>query len=140
MFQAGGLLPYRIAENGKKEYLLLEEERYKRRVLHVAGGRVEQTDANIRGTIRREFIEEAGEWPRDLHDRVERAVLTCPTSGYCLATVDVSDVRDEPPPTNMHWVSETSATHVPMSWLASRCVKLSVPLRFGPRVGVAKHA
>jgi hypothetical protein len=139
MFQAGGLLPYRVAEDGRKEYLLLEEERYNKRVLHVAGGRVERTDENIRGTIRREFIEEAGEWPRDLHDRVERAVLTCPTSGYCLATVDVSDVRDDPP-NNMHWVSESSATHVPMSWLASRCVKLSVPLRFGPRVRLAKNA
>jgi hypothetical protein len=139
MFQAGGLLPYRVAEDGRKEYLLLEEERYNKRVLHVAGGRVERTDENIRGTIRREFIEEAGEWPSDLKDRVERAELTCPTSGYCLATVDVTDVRDEPPG-NMHWVSEQSAPPVPMSWLASRCVRLSVPLRFGPRVGGAKKA
>jgi hypothetical protein len=139
MFQAGGLLPYRITESGTKEYLLLEEERYNRLVLHVAGGRVEVEDENIRGTIRREFIEEAGEWPSDLRDRVERAELMCPTSGYCLATVDVSDVRDNPP-ANMHWVSESTTPHVPMSWLANRCVKLSAPMRFGPRVGLAKHA
>jgi hypothetical protein len=139
MFQAGGLLPYRFAENGKKEYLLLEEERYNKRVMHVAGGRVEAEDANIRGTIRREFIEEAGEWPSDLRDRVERAELTCPTSGYCLASVDVSDVRDEPP-SNMRWVSDARPPPVPMSWLATRCVRLSVPLRFGPRVGLAENA
>jgi hypothetical protein len=129
MFTAGGLLPYRLS-GGERQYLLLEELRYNKRVLHVAGGRVEPVDADIRSTICREFVEEVGAWPSDLRERVNAAPLSCPTSGYCLATVDVSDVADQPPE-NTHWVSATAKTEVPMSWLAARCVSRCQPLRFG---------
>jgi hypothetical protein len=137
MFTAGGLLPYRRREGKQRQYLLLEELRYNKRVLHVAGGRVEPVDVDIRGTICREFVEEVGAWPSDLHERVRSAPLSCPTSGYCLATVDVTDVADTPPQ-NTHWVSEADETAVPMSWLAARCVRRCEPLRFGPRGLAAK--
>jgi hypothetical protein len=134
MFKAGGLLPFRETAAGT-EYLLLHENRYNKEVLHVAGGKVEEYDQNIRATIKREFIEEVGDWPRDLERRVRAAPLSCPTYGYCLATVDVSDVTEEPPD-KTHWVSASSPTHLPLSWLASRCVTqtdtLSRPMTFGP--------
>jgi hypothetical protein len=138
MFKAGGLLPFRETPNGV-EFLLLHENRYNREVLHVAGGRVEETDPNIRATIRREFVEEVGEWPRDLDRRVGLATLSCPTQGYCLATVNVSDVL-EAPPENTHWVSASAAPPLPLSWLASRCVRQKQPVKFGAKAHCVKNA
>ena len=137
MFKAGGLLPFRKKEDGGIEFLLLEEMRYNRNVLHVAGGRVELSDPNIRATIKREFIEEVGEWPLDLDRRVGDATLSCPTQGYCLAMVNVSDVT-EAPPENTHWVSPSSPTPLPLSWLATRCVS-QTPVGFGPQLHRVKN-
>jgi hypothetical protein len=134
MYRAGGLLPWRGTPAGV-EYLLLQEVRYNREVLHVAGGRVEPFDADIRATIAREFVEEVGAWPADLEKRVRAAPLSTPTGGYCLATVDVGDVS-EPPPPNTHWVrapeagavkaaagaAAGAAAALPLSWLAERCI------------------
>jgi hypothetical protein len=121
MFSAGGLLPWRHRPDGAVEFLLLRECRYKKEVLHVAGGKVETSDAGIRDTIYREFVEEVGRWPTDLDARVKHAALRCPTQGYCLAMVNVSDVT-EAPPENTHWVSKSAPTPLPLSWLATRCV------------------
>jgi hypothetical protein len=130
MFSAGGLLPWRNRPDGAVEFLLLRERRYKKEVLHVAGGKVETFDAGIRDTIYREFVEEVGEWPADLGDRVRHASLSCPTQGYCLALVDVSDVAERPPE-NTEWVAVSSRASRPMSWLASRCVEYGSPVSFG---------
>ena len=134
MFSAGGLLPWRRKPDGRVEFLLLRECRYKKDVLHVAGGKVEEYDAGIRDTIYREFVEEVGRWPPDLDARVKHAALRCPTQGYCLALVDVSDV-DERPPENTEWVASTvrdvPRPSRPMSWLASRCVQYGSPVSFG---------
>ena len=139
MFKAGGLLPFRTKDDGGLEFLLLEEVRYNRPVLHVAGGRVEQTDPNIRATIKREFIEEVGAWPLDLDRRVGDATLSVPTQGYCLAMVNVSDVREEPPE-NTHWVSVSAPTPLPLSWLATRCVEQKRgAVRFGPKPHRVEH-
>jgi hypothetical protein len=126
-YRAGGLLPVRRSENGV-ECLLLRELRYNEDVLHVAGGRVEPRDGGIRDTIRREFIEEVGAWPIDLTQRISNATLRNVARGYCLATIDVTDV-DVAPPGNTHWVplrdpwSEPEPdTVAPLSWLAKRCV------------------
>ena len=126
-YRAGGLLPVRRSENGV-ECLLLRELRYNEDVLHVAGGRVEPRDGGIRDTIRREFIEEVGAWPVDLTKRISNATLRNVARGYCLATIDVTDV-DVAPPGNTHWVplrdswSEPEPNTVaPLSWLAKRCV------------------
>ena len=127
-YRAGGLLPVRRSESGV-ECLLLRELRYNEDVLHVAGGRVEPRDGGIRDTIRREFIEEVGQWPVDLTKRISNATLRNVARGYCLATIDVTDV-DIAPPGNTHWVplaysdgSEPEHTTVaPLSWLAKRCV------------------
>jgi hypothetical protein len=126
-YRAGGLLPGRRSENGV-ECLLLRELRYNEDVLHVAGGRVEPRDGGIRDTIRREFIEEVGAWPVDLTQRISNATLRNVARGYCLATIDVTDV-DVAPPGNTHWVplrdpwSEPEPdTVAPLSWLAKRCV------------------
>ncbi len=81
MFSAGGLLPWRRKPDGRVEFLLLRECRYKKDVLHVAGGKVEAYDAGIRDTIYREFVEEVGRWPNDLDARVKHAALRCPTPG-----------------------------------------------------------
>jgi hypothetical protein len=135
MFSAGGLLPWRRTSEGV-EFLLLRECRYKKDVLHVAGGKVEKFDAGIRDTIYREFVEEVGQWPTDLDARVRLAALTCPTQGYCLALVDVSDV-DERPPANTEWVRTRGvAASRPMSWLASRCVEYGTPVSFGAARGL----
>jgi hypothetical protein len=138
MFKAGGLLPFRKKDDGSIEFLLLEEMRYNRNVLHVAGGRVELTDPNIRATIKREFIEEVGEWPLDLDRRVGDATLSCPTQGYCLAMVNVSDVT-EAPPENTHWVSKSAPTPLPLSWLATRCVSQRPVVRLGPHLHRVKN-
>jgi hypothetical protein len=135
MFAAGGLLPWRRRSDGEVEFLLLRECRYNKDVLHVAGGKVEAFDAGIRETIYREFVEEVGNWPRDLGVRVQRAALTCPTHKYCLALVDVSDVREQPPE-NTEWVGSpaggpTGRPSRPMTWLAARCVERGTPSRFG---------
>ena len=127
-YRAGGLLPVRRSENGL-ECLLLRELRYNEDVLHVAGGRVEPRDGGIRDTIRREFIEEVGAWPVDLTKRISNATLRNVARGYCLATIDVTDV-DVAPPGNTHWVplrrtepaSDEQMTVAPLSWLAKRCV------------------
>jgi hypothetical protein len=141
MFRAGGLLPFRTKEDGEIEFLLLEENRYNKQVLHVAGGRVETSDPNIRATIKREFIEEVGEWPLDLERRVGNATLSCPTQGYCLATVNVSDVS-EAPPENTHWVSATAPANapLPLSWLATRCVSQRGAVHFSPNLHRVKNA
>jgi hypothetical protein len=142
MFSAGGLLPWRRRKDGGVDFLLLRECRYKRDVLHVAGGKVEAFDTGIRGTIYREFVEEVGVWPLDMSTRVQRAALTCPTQGYCLALVDVTDVV-ETPPENTEWVArattvaKTTRPSRPMSWLAERCVQRGTPSLFGVRVGRA---
>lgn len=124
-YRAGGLLPVRRSENGV-ECLLLRELRYNEDVLHVAGGRVEPRDGGIRDTIRREFIEEVGAWPVDLTQRISNATLRNVARGYCLATIDVTDV-DVAPPGNTHWVplrdfGPEQDTVAPLSWLAKRCV------------------
>jgi 8-oxo-dGTP pyrophosphatase MutT (NUDIX family) len=130
MFSAGGLLPWRRREDGKVEFLLLRECRYKKDVLHVAGGKVEAFDTGIRDTIYREFVEEVGNWPDDLCTRVQSASLTCPAHKYCLALVDVSDVREQPPE-NTEWVASAAVPSRPMTWLATRCVERGTPSRFG---------
>ena len=116
-------MPVRRSENGV-ECLLLRELRYNEDVLHVAGGRVEARDGGIRDTIRREFIEEVGAWPVDLTHRLSNARLQSVARGYCLATIDVTDV-DVEPPGNTHWVPLDVGTETvaPLSWLARRCVE-----------------
>ena len=133
MFAAGGLLPWRRRSDGEVEFLLLRECRYNKDVLHVAGGKVEAFDAGIRETIYREFVEEVGVWPTDMCTRVQSAALTCPTHKYCLALVDVSDVREQPPE-NTEWVGSPAGAgrpSRPMTWLAARCVERGTPSRFG---------
>jgi hypothetical protein len=123
-YLAGGLLPVRLSDAGIYECLLLRELRYNEDVLHVAGGRVEPRDGGIRDTIRREFIEEVGAWPDDLTHRLSNARLRQVARGYCLATIDVTDVASAPPG-NTHWVPlDAVSTVAPLSWLARRCVSV----------------
>ncbi len=136
MFRAGGLLPYRMTPAGA-QFLLLRETRYNKEVMHVAGGRVEPSDRDIRATIAREFVEEVGAWPADLEARVRSAPLTCPTAGYCLATIDVGDVR-EAPPAHTHWVDARGEAPVPLSWLAARCI-VDTSRDVERNVGLAAH-